>query len=59
VSDETEHPILDHARVGGDQATERRPKLKKKAYEKELARLHVELVKLQYFRAAQPTGLPD
>jgi polyphosphate kinase 2 len=48
VSDETtEHPILEHARVGGDQATERRPKLKKKVYEKKLAELHIELVKLQ------------
>lgn len=55
MSDETEHPILDQQRVGGDQATERRPKMKKKVYEKELAKLHVELVKLQEWIKASGT----
>jgi polyphosphate kinase 2 len=48
VTDEsTEHPLLEQGRLGGDQHAERRPKLPKKQYEKELAKLHVELVKAQ------------
>jgi polyphosphate kinase len=56
VSDETfEHPVLEQHEMGGDQTPERRPKMKKKVYEKELAKLHIELVKLQEWIKASGT----
>ena len=58
MSDETtEHPILEQEKVGGDLHPERRPKLKKKFYEAELAKLHIELVKLQEWIKATGTKM--
>ncbi|NIA26273.1 MAG: polyphosphate kinase 2 [Gammaproteobacteria bacterium] len=48
-----DHPILNQRRLGGDEARQRKPKLPKKLYESELARLQIELVKLQEWIKAE------
>ena len=48
-----DHPVLSRQRLGGDEARQRKPKLPKKLYEGELARLQIELVKLQEWIKAE------
>ncbi len=47
TASDARHPLLEQHRIGGDRPRERKPKLPKKIYEAELAKLHIELVKLQ------------
>ena len=47
VESKPDHPNLSSHQIGGDQPREKKPKLPKKLYEAELARLQIELVKVQ------------